>query len=69
MDEGLPSAEGHGELRKGAGPEQGALSGGLSFLSKAVESPEGLVKLGSDMVTFGMSVSLWFKTLSPVRLH
>lgn len=48
QDEGLPHPEGHGELQKGAGPEQGAFSGGLSFLPKAVESPGGLAKPGSD---------------------
>lgn len=38
---------------EGGRPERGALSGGLNFLPKAVESPGGLAKPRSDMVTFG----------------
>ena len=42
---------------KGGRLKRGALSRGLNFLPKAAESPGGLAKSGSNVVTFGMSVS------------
>lgn len=39
------------------GDRRGALSRVLNFLPKAAESPGGLAKSGSEVVTFGMSFS------------
>lgn len=40
----------------GAGPEQGALSGGSNFLPEVMGSPAGLAKPGNPVVTFGVPV-------------
>lgn len=41
---------------EGAGPEQGALWRGSSFLPEPAGSPAGLAKPGSALVTFGVPV-------------
>lgn len=76
VDEGFPNREDCGSWvqgcrgRRGAAEggrlEQSALSKGLNFLPKAMESPGGLAELGSDMVTLECPlVRSWLKTLSP----